>query len=76
MPKLLSWQFLTIKYASLGIALIVLIITTLMMTDILMSVHWANISFNQYVYEVEYDWIKSIGAEWHIGIDGLSMPMI
>ena len=42
----------TIKYASLGISLIVLIITSLMMTDILMNVHWATISFNQYVYEV------------------------
>ena len=66
----------TIKYASLGIALIVLIITTLMMTDILMNVHWANITFNQYMYEVEYNWINSIGAEWHVGIDGLSMPMV
>ena len=34
-----------------------------MMTDILMNVHWATISFNQYVYEVEYNWIESIGAE-------------
>ena len=66
----------TIKYASLGMSLIVLIITTLMMTDMLISVHWANITFNQYVYEVEYDWISSIGAEWHIGLDGLSMPMV
>ena len=66
----------TIKYASLGISLIVLIITSLMMTDILMNVHWATISFNQYVYEVEYNWIESIGAEWHVGIDGLSMPMV
>ncbi len=66
----------TIKYASLGISLIVLIITTLMMTDMLLSVHWANITFNQYVYEVEYEWISSIGAEWHVGLDGLSMPMV
>ena len=66
----------TIRYASLGMSLIVLIITTLMMTDMLMSVHWANITFNQYVYEVEYEWISSIGAEWHIGLDGLSMPMV
>ena len=48
----------TIKYASLGISLIVLKITSLMMTDILMNVHWATISFNQYVYEVEYNWIN------------------
>lgn len=66
----------TIKYASLGISLIVLIITSLMMTDILTNVQWHNIKFNQYLYEVEYEWLTSIGAKWHVGLDGLSMPMV
>jgi len=65
-----------VRYASLGISLIVLLITSLFMFDILAEVKWSDISFNQYVYEARYDWMTTIGVEWHVGIDGLSMPMV
>jgi NADH-quinone oxidoreductase subunit M len=29
-----------------------------------------------YVYEVQYEWFSAIGANWHLGIDGISATMI
>ena len=32
--------------------------------------------YNEYALEKEYLWIESIGASWHVGMDGLSFPMV
>ena len=33
-------------------------------------------SYNSYQFEVDTDWISAIGASFHMGVDGISLPLL
>ena len=41
-----------------------------------MVIDWNNIGYNSYAIRQQYTWINSIGVSWHVGLDGLSFPMV
>ena len=65
-----------IRLFTLCASLIPLGISTALFFDWLILVNWENLSYNQYELEKEYVWIETIGVSWHVGMDGLSFPMV
>ncbi len=64
-----------IRLATFAFSLIPLAIATALFFDWLIAVNW-DLGYNQYELESQYAWISSIGATWHVGMDGLSFPMV
>ena len=64
-----------IRLFTLVASLIPLAISTALFFDWLILVDW-DLMYNEYALEKEYVWIESIGASWHVGMDGLSFPMV
>ena len=65
-----------IRLFTLAASLIPLAISTALFFDWLILVEWDTLSYNQYALEKEYIWIETIGVSWHVGMDGLSFPMV
>lgn len=36
----------------------------------------ADLGMNEYVYQSSTEWFSLIGSSWHVGVDGISAPMI
>ena len=64
-----------IRLFTLCASLVPLAISTALFFDWLILVDW-DLMYNEYALEKEYLWIESIGASWHVGMDGLSFPMV
>ena len=64
-----------IRLFTLAASLIPLAISTSLFFDWLIAVDW-NLAYNEYALEKEYVWIETIGVSWHVGMDGLSFPMV
>ncbi|CAI8162308.1 MAG: NAD(P)H-quinone oxidoreductase chain 4 1 [Methanobacteriota archaeon] len=64
-----------IRLATLAFSLIPLGISTALFFDWLIAVNW-EVGYNEYALESQYVWIETIGASWHVGMDGLSFPMV
>ena len=64
-----------IRLFTLAASLIPLAISTSLFFDWLIAVDW-NLGYNEYALEKEYVWIETIGVSWHVGMDGLSFPMV
>jgi len=64
------------RYTCLAISLMSFAICTGMFVGLFIGVGWDEITFNHYVVEAKYNWIDSIGVYWHVGLDGLSFPMV
>ncbi|MDP6865046.1 MAG: NADH-quinone oxidoreductase subunit M [Candidatus Poseidoniaceae archaeon] len=64
-----------IRLATLCFSLIPLAISTALFFDWLIAVDWA-LGYNEYALESRYHWMESIGVSWHVGMDGLSFPMV
>ena len=65
-----------IRLFTLAASLIPLAISTALFFDWLILVEWDALSYNRYALEKEYVWIETIGVSWHVGMDGLSFPMV
>ena len=65
-----------VKAASLGFSLFILVISTALFFGWIGSIDWTNIKLNEYRIDHEYTWINSLGISWHVGLDGLSFPML
>lgn len=65
-----------IRLFTLAASLIPLAISTALFFDWLILVEWDALSYNLYALEKEYVWIETIGVSWHVGMDGLSFPMV
>ena len=37
---------------------------------------WEGLAFNTFFQEHSYVWMETLGIEWHVGMDGLSFPMV
>ncbi len=62
---------------SMGIALGIFLIATLLFLGILGSIDWTNIMQGDYVLKNDsFALISSIGVQWKVGADALSFPMI
>ena len=62
---------------SMGVALAILAISTMMFIGTIGSVDWTNIMHGEYVLKNEqFSLISSIGVQWKVGADALSFPMI
>ncbi len=64
-----------IRLFTLAASLIPLAISTSLFFDWLIAVDW-KLDYNEYALEKEYLWIETIGVSWHVGMDGLSFPMV
>ena len=64
-----------IRLFTLAASLIPLAISTSLFFDWLIAVDW-DLAYNEYALEKEYVWIETIGVSWHVGMDGLSFPMV
>ena len=64
-----------IRLFTLCASMIPLAISTALFFDWLILVDW-DLMYNEYALEKEYLWIESIGVSWHVGMDGLSFPMV
>ena len=64
-----------IRLFTLAASLIPLAISTSLFFDWLIAVDW-KLGYNEYALEKEYIWIETIGVSWHVGMDGLSFPMV
>ena len=64
-----------IRLFTLVASLIPLAISTALFFDWLILVDW-DLMYNEYALEKEYVWIETIGVSWHVGMDGLSFPMV
>jgi len=64
-----------IRLACLAFSLIPLGVSTALFFDWLIAIDW-ELGYNEYALESQYLWIESIGASWHVGMDGLSFPMV
>ncbi len=64
-----------IRLFTLVASLIPLAISTALFFDWLILVDW-DLAYNEYALEKEYVWIETIGVSWHVGLDGLSFPMV
>ena len=57
-----------IKWAALGLSLIPLALSLVL---------WFNFeSGGGFQFEEQYDWFPQIGASYHVGVDGISVPMV
>jgi len=57
-----------IKWAALGLSLIPLALTLIL---------WFNFeSGGGFQFEEQYEWFPQIGSSYHVGVDGISVPMI
>ena len=65
-----------VRLACLAFSLVPLGISTALFFDWLAVIDWTNIGYNSYVVKHQYVWIDSIGVSWHVGMDGLSFPMV
>ena len=65
-----------VRLFTLAVSLIPLAISTSMFFDWLISTGLDELAYNEYAMQKEYLWIESIGVSWHVGIDGLSYPMV
>lgn len=65
-----------VRLFTLAVSLIPLAISTSMFFDWLISTGLDELAYNEYALQKEYLWIESIGVSWHVGIDGLSYPMV
>ena len=63
------------RLATFAFSLIPLAISTSLFFDWLITVNW-DLAYNEYALESQYLWIESIGVSWHVGMDGLSFPMV
>jgi NADH-quinone oxidoreductase subunit M len=65
-----------VKAASLGFSLFILAISSALFFGWLGSIDWTTLKINEYNMNHEYTWINSLGISWHVGLDGLSFPML
>lgn len=65
-----------VKAASLGFSLFILTISSALFFGWLGSIDWTTLKINEYNMNHEYTWINSLGISWHVGLDGLSFPML
>jgi NADH-quinone oxidoreductase subunit M len=60
----------------LAIRIVALVAATI---TLLLSV-WAYVSFGQvtadYAFEEQYQWIPALGISYHVGVNGISMPLV
>jgi len=62
---------------SMGIALAMFVIATMLFFGIIGDIDWTNILQGEYVMTNEhFSLISSIGVQWKVGTDALSFPMI
>ena len=64
-----------IRLFTLTASMIPLAISAALFFDWLILVDW-DLAYNEYALEKEYVWIETIGVSWHVGMDGLSFPMV
>ena len=65
-----------VKAASLGFSLFILAISSALFFGWVGSIDWTTLKLNEYRLDHEYTWINSLGISWHVGLDGLSFPML
>jgi len=51
-------------------------ITLLLATLMLLGFDFNLAGVNVFQYEEQYDWIQTLGVTYHLGVDGISVPMI
>jgi proton-translocating NADH-quinone oxidoreductase chain M len=50
---------------------------TLVLASLMMlGFDFANAGINNYQYTEQYDWVPSLGITYHLGVDGISVPMV
>ena len=66
----------SVRLATLAFSFILFAVATALFFDWLVVIDWNNIGYNSYAIRQQYTWINSIGVSWHVGLDGLSFPMV
>ena len=66
----------SVRLATLAFSFIPFAVATALFFDWLVVIDWNNIGYNSYAIRQQYTWINSIGVSWHVGLDGLSFPMV
>jgi len=50
--------------------------TLVLATLMLLGFDFGNAGINNYQYTEQYDWVPSLGITYHLGVDGISVPMV
>ncbi|MCH2348316.1 MAG: NADH-quinone oxidoreductase subunit M [Candidatus Poseidoniales archaeon] len=74
-----------VRLISFGLSLLLFVLATLMFLESYSGIEWFALNLNEYAYEncttgqIEAGacaLISGIGVSWHVGVDGLSFPMV
>ena len=74
-----------VRLISFGLSLLLFVLATLMFLESYSGIEWFSLNLNEYAYEncttgqIEAGacaLISGIGVSWHVGVDGLSFPMV
>ncbi|MPZ53094.1 MAG: NADH-quinone oxidoreductase subunit M [Acidimicrobiia bacterium] len=58
------------------LALLTAVVTFLLSLGMVAGFDFGGSTYNTYQFEVNVPWIESIGANYHLGVDGISLPLV
>ncbi len=58
------------------VALVTALVTFVLSIVLAVKFDFGASSYNTYQFEVNVPWIESIGANYHLGVDGISLPLV
>lgn len=59
-----------------GIALATSLIVLVLAIAVFVNTYNADLGPNEYAFENQVPWFDLLGASWHVGVDGISAPMV
>jgi NADH-quinone oxidoreductase subunit M len=51
-------------------------VTLVLASLMLLGFDFNNAGVNNYQYTEQYEWVPSLGITYHLGVDGISVPMV